>query len=406
MTSQPLSGIKIVDLSRVLAGPLCTMMLADLGADVIKVERPGSGDDTRGWGPPFAKDGQSAYFRSVNRNKLGITLDLDAAADQQWLLAMMREADVVVDNFLPGVLARKGLEAGSILEEMPQLIWCTISGFGPDSQRPGYDFVVQAECGWMSMTGPIDGEPHKVGVALADVIAGKDAATAILAALVARGRTPARSATERRIHVSLRDSATAALINVAQNTLVTGQSPQRWGNGHPSLVPYELFQARDRALVVAVGNDRQWADCARAFGLMNTRADHAEPLGVDHAEGEAREGLSPAGAALLATDCEMRPVLWPTNADRVVHRDALIAQLSAVVATDDAAVWIGRLSAVGVPCGVVRTVSEALADVSCDPVTGVAPATGGMVWGAPPQLNEHGDALRQVGWRLFDQYAR
>lgn len=368
MASQPLSEIKILDLSRVLAGPLCTMMLGDLGADVIKVERPVSGDDTRGWGPPFASDGQSAYFRSVNRNKLSVAADLESDDDRGWLRRLMLDADVVVENFLPDALARKGLDAASMLAEAPQLIWCTISGFGPHSQRPGYDFVVQAECGWMSVTGPRDGAPHKVGMALADVIAGKDAAAAILAALLARGQGQ-RSARERQLHISLRDSATAALINVAQNTLVSGEPPERWGNAHPNLVPYELFRARDRDIVIAVGNDRQWADCAHVFGLV-----------------------SPPPAS---------PVPWPTNAERVSHRATLITSLAAVIATDDADVWMRRLAAVGVPCGLVRTVPEALTAVSSDGRTGVAPATGGTVRLAPPQLDQHGDRIREHGWGVF-----
>lgn len=371
MKSQDLSGVRILDLSRVLAGPLCTMMLGDLGADVIKVERPKFGDDTRGWGPPFASDGQSAYFTSVNRNKFSVSADLDSSGDRGWLRGLMLAADVVVENFLPGALARKGLDAVSILAEAPQLIWCTISGFGADSQRPGYDFVVQAECGWMSITGPADGAPHKVGLALADVIAGKDAAVAILAALVARGRGEP-SAGERQLHIALRDSATAALINVAQNTMVSGEPPSRWGNAHPNLVPYELFRARDRDIVIAVGNDRQWADCAAVFGLVEHH--HASP------------------------------VPWSTNAERVVHRATVVARLATAIATDDAAVWMRQLAAVGVPCGLVRSVPEALTAVPCDPVTGIAPATGGSVRWPPPQLNEHGKRLRQHGWRMFDKH--
>src|SRR5688500_300344 len=179
-----LSGVRVLDLTRVLAGPLCTMLLGDLGADVLKVERPGSGDDTRGWGPPFDPRGESAYFLSVNRNKKSVAVDLSAPSDRELVARLAAEADVVVDNFRTGTMERWGIGPERLRELSPGLIWCTITGFGPESKRPGYDFVVQAECGWMAITGEADGEPTKMGVALADVIAGKDAAIAILGALV------------------------------------------------------------------------------------------------------------------------------------------------------------------------------------------------------------------------------
>src|SRR5439155_12674010 len=203
-----LNGLRVVDLTRVLAGPLCTMLLGDLNADVIKVERPGEGDESRTWGPPFDREGRSAYYLSVNRNKLGLAADLDVDVDRALLLNLMRRADVVVDNFRPGTLERRGLSPELLRDERPGMIWCTITGFGPKSDRPGYDFVVQAECGWMSITGEPTGDPMKVGVALADVLAGQDAAIAILAALVARHRT----GIGRRLVISLADSARAALV--------------------------------------------------------------------------------------------------------------------------------------------------------------------------------------------------
>jgi crotonobetainyl-CoA:carnitine CoA-transferase CaiB-like acyl-CoA transferase len=246
-----LTNVRVLDLTRVLAGPLCTMMLGDMGASVIKVERPGGGDDTRGWGPPFDERGESAYFLSVNRNKLGITADLDDPADLGLLKSLAREADVVLDNFLPGALERRGWDAEPARAERPALVWCTIVGFGDEPRRPGYDVLIQAECGWMSITGEPEGEPMKHGVALADILAGKDAAIAILAALVERSRT----AVGRRIHVALAASAEAALVNVAQNTLVSGREPTRWGNAHANLVPYQLFHAADRPMIVAVGSD-------------------------------------------------------------------------------------------------------------------------------------------------------
>src|SRR5215210_5140194 len=243
-----LDGVKVLDLTRVLAGPLCTMLLGDLGANIIKVERPGTGDESRGWGPPFDDRGRSAYYLSVNRNKLGLAADLDIAADRSLIARLLGEADVVVDNFRRGTLERKGISPVEWCARRPELVWCTISGFGPDSDRPGYDFVAQAECGWMAITGEARGSPMKIGVALADVVAGKDAAIAILGALVQRFRMGNGS----RLAISLADSARAALVNVAQNTLVSGRDAQRWGNAHPNLVPYELFDAADRPVVIAV----------------------------------------------------------------------------------------------------------------------------------------------------------
>src|SRR3954471_7094135 len=205
-----LNGIRVLDLTRVLAGPLCTMMLGDLGADVIKVERPAEGDETRGWGPPFDSRGESAYYLSVNRNKLSVALDLDSPVDLRLLVDLISEADVVLDNFRPGMLERRGVVPLELLNSQPDLIWCTVTGFGASSARLGYDFVVQAESGWMAITGEPDGPPMKVGVALADVIAGKDATVAILAGLAARGH--GRPAEERHVFISLSGSAVAALV--------------------------------------------------------------------------------------------------------------------------------------------------------------------------------------------------
>ena len=355
----------MLDLSRVLAGPICTMMLADLGASVIKVERPKIGDDTRGWGPPFAEDGQSAYFRSVNRNKLSIALDLSVPDDQEVVRTLIRSADVVIDNFLPGVLARYGLDRGVQLAQSEALIWCTISGFGAESSRPGYDFVVQAESGWMAITGPVDGPPMKTGVALVDVMTGKDAAVAILAALAGRDRgVPV----ERALDISLSASAAAALVNVAQNTLVSGADAKRWGNAHPNLVPYQLFDAADRPLVVAVGSDSQWTSAMSAIGLHG-----------------------------LADDPALR-----SNAGRLAHRDRVVSAIAGRLREASAASWVERLSAAGVPCGLVRSVREALADVDASAVTGVAPATGGAIRYPSPNLDEHGQLIRKKHWSSFD----
>jgi glutaryl-CoA transferase len=358
--------LKVLDLSRVLAGPVCSMTLGDMGADVIKVERQGEGDETRGWGPPFDQEGQSAYFLAVNRNKKSIAADLADPQDRALILDLIRDADVVLDNFLPGSLERLGLDPEKLLVEHPSLIWCTISGFGPDSARPGYDFVIQAECGWMAITGESDGSPMKIGVALADVLGGKDAAIAILGAVAERA-SGKLAAKKRRINVSLADSARAALVNVAQNVLVSGRDAKRWGNAHPNLVPYQLFQAADRPFVIAVGSDGQWRACANALGLRD-----------------------------LAEDDVLR-----TNAGRVRSRERIVSALSDRVSEMGAHHWIGQLQAVGVPCGMVRTVAEVLEGANADPRTGIPPSVPGSVRFPPPKLDEHGESIRSLGWRAF-----
>jgi crotonobetainyl-CoA:carnitine CoA-transferase CaiB-like acyl-CoA transferase len=358
----PLTGIRVLDLTRVLAGPLCTMALGDLGADVIKVERPGAGDETRGWGPPFDPTGQSAYFLAVNRNKLSVVLDLDLEADRGVLLHLLAGADVVVDNFLPGTLERRGLEPVALLRSHRRLVWCTLTGFDHDPSRPGYDFVVQAESGWMAITGEPDGAPMKIGVALADVVAGKDAAIAILALLAGRGAE--RSAEDRRLTVSLAHSATAALVNVAQNALVGGTEPKRWGNGHPNLVPYQLFDTADRPVALAVGNDLQWLACCRVLGLER---DAADPR-------------------------------FATNAGRVRHRAEVVSAVAAALRGRPSADCLARLAAAGVPAGVVRRVTEALADVAADARHGISPRPPATVRRAPPGLDQHGQAIRRLGW--------
>jgi crotonobetainyl-CoA:carnitine CoA-transferase CaiB-like acyl-CoA transferase len=358
--------LKVLDLSRVLAGPVCSMMLGDMGADVIKVERPGEGDETRGWGPPFDPEGQSAYFLAVNRNKKSIAADLSNAQDRAIVLGLISGADAVLDNFLPGSLERLGLDPRTLLDQNPDLIWCTISGFGPESTRPGYDFVVQAECGWMAITGEPDRAPMKVGVALADVIAGKDAAIAILGVALERagGSVPIE---RRRINISLAASARAALVNVAQNVLVSGSDARRWGNAHPNLVPYQLFEAADRPFVIAVGSDAQWHACANALGLHR-----------------------------LAEDEALR-----TNAGRVKERSRLVSDVARHVKEVSAQHWIDRLQAARVPCGLVRNVAEVLEGVEADPRTGVSPSVPGSVRLPPPKLDEHGESIRTLGWRTF-----
>lgn len=370
MKRLPLEGIKVLDLSRVLAGPHCSMMLGDLGAHIIKVERTGSGDDTRGWGPPFDADGESAYFLSTNRNKLSLAADFRSADDLALVRELIANADIVIENFLPGVLARYGLDADELLAQNTKLLWCTISGFGPASVRPGYDFVVQAESGWMAITGEPGGAPMKTGVALVDLITGKDAAIALLGALA--GRAGLTTTDDRRIQVSLSASALAALANVAQNTLVSGRDARRWGNAHANLVPYQLFAAADRPFVLAVGADAQWPLAARALGLV---------------------------------DLAVEPIL-ATNAGRVEHRDRVVAAIAAAVAQRPAADCIAALERVGVPCGVVRGVQEALEQAAArgaaSPRTGIAPQSHGRVRYEPPHLDEHGALIRSHHWSVFD----
>lgn len=364
-----LKSVRVLDLSRVLAGPLCTMMLGDLGAEVIKVERPGTGDETRGWGPPFDQRGESAYYLSVNRNKTSVVADLDREADRAMIAELARGADVVVDNFRRGTLEKRGIDPENLLGEHERLIWCTITGFGSGSDRAGYDLVVQAESGWMSITGEPEGDPLRVGVALADIIAGKDAAIAILGALAARGlREGPLEVAQRRIHISLVHSATAALINVAQNSLVTGADAKRWGNQHPNLVPYQLFDAADRPMIVAVGTDAQWIACATALGLDD-----------------------------LASDSSLA-----VNAGRLAARARIVDAIAKRLAEGDSREWIAILGAKGVPCGVVNSVLDALRNVKTSPLTGIAPSVPGTVRLPPPRLDEHGAEIRRDGWRVFE----
>jgi crotonobetainyl-CoA:carnitine CoA-transferase CaiB-like acyl-CoA transferase len=360
--SLPLSGIRVLDLTRVLAGPLCTMMLGDLGADVIKVERPGVGDDTRSWGGPTPLD--SAYFRSINRNKLSLAADFDVAVDRDLILRLIAAADVVVDNFLPGVLAKRGIDPNALLTKHPKLIWCTITGFGADNPRPGYDFVTQAEGGWMAITGEPNGEPLKVGVALADIVAGKDATIAILARLAGRGVGELAS---RRVVISLMDSARAALVNIAQNAIESGKEPKRWGNAHPNIVPYQAFRASDQAIVIAVGSDSQWIALVKALGL----ADLANDRSLDR------------------------------NPGRLAARERVVGRIAEVVAGKPAAHWMDVLEKAGVPSGIVKTVLQALEDTNASPIMGMPSSVGGAWRSAPPQLDEHGPSIRSKGWDVF-----
>ena len=343
------------------------MMLGDMGADIIKVERPGSGDETRGWGPPFDARGESAYFLSINRNKLGLTADFASGQDRDLIIGLMAEADVVVENYLPGALARLGLSPELMCARYSRLIWCTITGFGDDNPRPGYDYVVQAESGLMAISGEPAGAPMKSGVAMVDILAGKDAAIAILGALHRRERTGLGG----RISVSLAATAAAALINAAQNALVRGKEAGRWGNAHANLVPYELFDASDRPIVIAVGSDAQWKVCARVLGLDE-----------------------------LADDASLE-----TNPGRLAARQRVVTAIRERVAMRPATEWLELLSAAGVPCGEVRGVLEAARAAGGSPMTGMPPSVPGRVRFDPPLLDEHGDAIRKSGWRVFADVA-
>lgn len=342
-----LAGLRVLDLSRVLAGPLCTQILGDLGADVLKVERPGSGDESRQWGPPWV-DGpagrESAYFLSVNRNKRSLAVDLATEDGQAQIRRLAAGADVLVENFLPGTLERWGLGWEALAAANPRLILCSITGYGgavgpsPESGRPGYDFALQARTGWMAITGEPAGEPMKMGVAVIDVLTGQNAAVGILAALQARERT----GRGQRVEVSLFDSALAGLINVAQAALVTGREPQRHGNAHPTIVPYQTFPAADRPFVVAVGNDGQFRRLCRALGRGDLPEDPR----------------------------------FATNPVRVEHREAIAAELATVFATRPAAHWLTLLEAAQVPCAPVQGLQEALAEPVLRDRDGLWPMTG------------------------------
>jgi crotonobetainyl-CoA:carnitine CoA-transferase CaiB-like acyl-CoA transferase len=319
----------VLDLSRVLAGPLCTMMLGDLGADVVKVERPGSGDETRQWGPPWVEGPagrESAYYLCANRNKRSVTADLGDPAGQALVRELAEGADVLVENFAPGTLERWGLDYETLAATNPRLVFCSITGYGadgPDAGRPGYDFAVQARAGWMAITGEPEGEPMKVGVALVDVLTGQNAAIAILAALHERER----SGRGQRVEVTLMDSALAGLVNVGQAALIGGPT-RRYGNAHATIVPYQSFAAADRPLVVAVGNDAQW-----------------------------RRLCDVIGAGELAEDPR-----FASNPRRVENRDALVPLLAERFRSRAAAEWIALLEAAAVPCSLVQSPAEALAD--------------------------------------------
>lgn len=333
MSKRSLDGIRVLDLSRVLAGPWCGQSLGDLGADVIKVEKPGAGDDTRGWGPPFLADRQgrettdAAYYLAANRNKRSIVLDIASPAGQQAVRDLVRHCDVVIENYKVGQLARYGLDYESLRAVRPDIVYCSITGFGqtgPLAARPGYDFIIQAMGGLMSITGEADdrpgGGPQKVGIAVTDLMTGMYATQAILAALLHRERT----GEGQYIDMALLDSAVAMLANMGTNYLVSGVPPRRWGNAHPNVVPYQAFRCSDQWMIVAVGND-----------------------------GQFRRLCEVGGRPQLADDPR-----FARNADRIRNREALIPLIAEMMAERTMNEWIDALEKAGVPCGPINDLAQ------------------------------------------------
>jgi formyl-CoA transferase/CoA:oxalate CoA-transferase len=377
----PLAGVTVLDLTRVLSGPYCTMLLADMGARVIKIEQPGRGDDTRAWGPPFL-GGESTYFLSINRNKQSVTLDFKAPAGRAVLDRLIARADVLVENFRPGTLGRHGLDHASLAPAHPRLVYASLSGYGhtgPRAAEPGYDAVLQGEGGLMSITGPAGGPAYRLGVAVADIVTGMFAAQGVLLALLARHQT----GRGQHVDVSMLDSVAALLTYQAGIVFATGTSPGRLGNRHPSIAPYDTFETADGPLVLAVGNDDQWQRFCAVTGLAAAGADPR----------------------------------FATNAGRVAHYAALEPLVREVLAGDTREGWTARLVRAGVPCGPVRRVDETLADAqltargmierlthaTAGPITmlGVPVKlsdTPGAVRTPPPTLGEHtGEVLREIG---------
>lgn len=332
-----LSGIRVLDLSRVLAGPWCGQILADLGAEVIKIERPGSGDDTRGWGPPWMPDGQgdssgeAAYYQSANRGKYSVAVDLASAEGQQLVRALAASSDVLIENYKAGSLARYGLDYASLSELNPRLVYCSITGFGqtgPRATEPGYDFIIQGMAGLMSITGERDdlpgGGPQKAGVAVADLMTGLYSTIAIQAALIDREKT----GVGQHCDMALFDVQLATLANQTMNYLVSGKVPGRYGNAHANIVPYQVFRAADRDFVIACGNDSQFVALCTAIGLPDLLEDPR----------------------------------YARNADRVKYREQLIEILAECFLTASADEWVSRIHAVKVPVGAINNIAQALAE--------------------------------------------
>ena len=372
----PLEGFTVLDFTRVLSGPYCTMQLADMGARVIKVEQPEKGDDTRAWGPPFVH-GESAYFLSINRNKESLTLDLKHPSAMRVLEPLLAKADVVVENFRPGTMARLGLGYEQLATRFPRLVYCSISGFGqtgPRRREPGYDAVVQAEGGLMSITGSAEGEPFRLGVAISDIVSGMFAAQGVAFALLARERT----GRGQFVDIGMLDATAALLTYQAGIYFATGTTPGRMGNRHPTIVPYETFAAADGNFVVAVGNDDQW----RRFCSV---------LGMDAIAADPR---------------------FTTNRLRLANYDVLRPMLGARLRSRPRAEWVEGLKSAGVPCGSVRDVAEVLQDPQLEArgmiqqvehaVAGAVRVTGvpiklsdtpGAVRTPPPTLGQHTQSI-------------
>jgi crotonobetainyl-CoA:carnitine CoA-transferase CaiB-like acyl-CoA transferase len=322
--SGPLKGIRVLDLTRVLAGPWATQTLADLGAEVIKIEKPGEGDDTRGWGPPFLEGGDAAYFASANRGKHSVCIDIATPEGQRLIRALAAKTDILVENYKVGGLAKYGLDYETLRKEFPRLIYCSITGFGqtgPYANRAGYDFMIQGMSGLMSITGEPDGQPIKVGVAFADIFTGLYSVIGILSALHHRHKT----GQGQFIDMALLDSQVAVLANQGLNYLVGGKVPQRLGNAHPNIVPYQTFETADGNIIVAVGNDRQFTEYCRIIGVL-----------VDEK--------------------------FATNRGRVEHRAELIPLLVPAMKKQTTAFWVEAFEADAVPCGPINNIGEVFAD--------------------------------------------
>jgi succinate--hydroxymethylglutarate CoA-transferase len=382
----PLAGMRVVDLTRILAGPLCTMMLGDMGADVIKVEPPDKGDDTRGWGPPFVA-GEAAYFLGVNRNKRSLTLNMAVPAGQKILAGLVEKADVLIDNFRIGTLEKWGFTDAWFEQHAPRLVRCSITGYGstgPKAALPGYDFILQAESGLMSICGAPDGAPTKYGVAIVDVCTGMLASNSILAALNARHRT----GKGQKVELSLYETSLAMLINVASNYLTAGRNGGRFGNGHPSIVPYTTYRTADAMVAIGIGNERQFARTAEVLGHQEWAQD-------------AR---------------------FTSNRARVENRDLIDGLINEALSHDGADAWLDKLKAVGVPCGKINSVADALDDphtVARDMIETVEHSTIGAlkmlgipfkfsdtacsVRRAPPTLGQHSDEILKGELGLDDK---
>lgn len=388
--SGALDGIKVLDLSRVLAGPWASQLLADLGATVIKVEKPGAGDDTRHWGPPNLPDGTAGYFLAANRGKQSITVDIAQPEGRAIVQQLAAEADVLLENYKVGGLKKYGLDYPTLKAINPRLVYCSITGFGqtgPYASRPGYDYIVQGMSGLMSVTGPADGEPHKVGVAVTDLFTGLYASNAICAALLARER----SGEGQAIDLALFDCALAMLANINMNWLVGGEVPPRLGNAHPNIVPYQVFATSDGHFILACGNDSQFARIAELCGHAEWAADPR----------------------------------FARNADRVAHRAELVPLLAEVFVTRTRDDWLAALDQAGVPNGPINTVDQAFADPQIvargmrldlpdaqgAPVPQVAcpiqlSATPVVYHAAPPALGQHTEAVLMSLGKTAEEVAR